>query len=122
MTTSSPSIDPHQSEATSVPDEHLFNTTPKTAAASNCASSLKVSHNADSDTTTTDVHASTGDALKDDENAKDLIKALLKEKLDEWTHVVQRTGPLRLLDLPVDVLKEIVKEASILEYIHSILS
>jgi hypothetical protein len=39
------------------------------------------------------------------------ISSLLKDKEKEWTAVVEnRRGPLRLLDLPMDVLKEIVKE------------
>jgi hypothetical protein len=39
------------------------------------------------------------------------ISSLLKDKEKEWTAVVEnRKGPLRLLDLPMDVLKEIVKE------------
>jgi len=82
MSASSPSTDPQQSEAASLPDEHPSNT-PKTASASSCTSSLKVSHNADSGIATTDGYAGGIDALKDEENAKDLIKALLKEKLDE---------------------------------------
>jgi len=38
------------------------------------------------------------------------ISDLLKEKEQEWTAVAEKKGPLRLLDLPMDVLKEIVKE------------
>lgn len=37
---------------------------------------------------------------------------LLKDKEQEWTAVVEKKGPLRLLDLPMDVLKEIVKEVT----------
>jgi hypothetical protein len=41
------------------------------------------------------------------------ISSLLKDKEREWTAVVEnRKGPLRLLDLPMDVLKEIVKEVT----------
>lgn len=40
------------------------------------------------------------------------LSKLLKGKEEEWTAVAQRKGPLRLLDLPMDVLKEIVKEVS----------
>lgn len=82
MSNSSPSTDPHQSDAASLPDEHPSNT-PKTASASSCTSSLKVSHNGDSGIAATGGHANGADALRDDENAKGLIKALLKEKLDE---------------------------------------
>lgn len=38
------------------------------------------------------------------------LSKLLKGKEEEWTAVAQKKGPLQLLDLPVDVLKEIVKE------------
>lgn len=34
----------------------------------------------------------------------------LKGKEKEWTLPVRRKGPLRLLDLPVDILKMIIKE------------
>lgn len=43
-------------------------------------------------------------------DAKTKISNLLKDKEKEWTAVAEREGPLRLLDLPMDVLKEIVKE------------
>lgn len=45
-------------------------------------------------------------------DARTKISYLLKDKEQEWTAVVDRQGPLRLLDLPIDVLKEIVKEVS----------
>lgn len=45
-------------------------------------------------------------------DAKTKISSLLKDKEKEWTAVVEKKGPLRLLDLPMDVLKEIVKEVS----------
>jgi hypothetical protein len=38
------------------------------------------------------------------------LSKLLKGKEDEWTAVAQKKGPLQLLDLPMDILKEIVKE------------
>ena len=41
------------------------------------------------------------------------ISNLLKDKEQEWTAVVKKKGPLQLLDLPLDVLKEIVKEVSL---------
>lgn len=40
------------------------------------------------------------------------ISNLLKEKEHEWAAVAKKEGPLQLLDLPLDVLKEIVKEVS----------
>lgn len=46
-------------------------------------------------------------------DAKTKISNFLKDKEQEWTAVVEkRNGPLRLLDLPMDVLKEIVKEVA----------
>lgn len=45
-------------------------------------------------------------------DAKTRISNLLKDKEQEWTAVVEKKGPLQLLDLPMDVLKEIVKEVS----------
>lgn len=39
---------------------------------------------------------------------------LLKDKEKEWAAAIEKKGPLQLLDLPVDVLKEIIKEVSIL--------
>ncbi|KAF2803703.1 uncharacterized protein BDZ99DRAFT_502937 [Mytilinidion resinicola] len=43
----------------------------------------------------------------DDHSAKQTLSKLLKGKEKEWTDVA-RKGPLRLLDLPVDILKEII--------------
>jgi hypothetical protein len=43
-------------------------------------------------------------------DAKTKISNLLKDKEQEWTAVAEKKGPLRLLDLPMDILKEIVKE------------
>ena len=45
-------------------------------------------------------------------DARTKISSLLKDREQEWTAVVEKKGPLRLLDLPIDVLKEIVKEVS----------
>ncbi|QSZ28831.1 hypothetical protein DSL72_003336 [Monilinia vaccinii-corymbosi] len=46
-------------------------------------------------------------------DARTKISNLLKDKEQEWTAVAEkRNGPLRLLDLPMDVLKEIVKEVT----------
>jgi hypothetical protein len=48
------------------------------------------------------------------------LSKLLKGKEDEWTAVAQKKGPLQLLDLPMDVLKEIVKEVGYFTRIHSL--
>jgi len=47
-------------------------------------------------------------------DARTKISNLLKDKEQEWTAVMEKKGPLRLLDLPIDVLKEIVKEVRLL--------
>lgn len=52
-------------------------------------------------------------------DAKTKISNLLKDKEKEWTAVAEKKGPLRLLDLPMDVLKEIVKEVSPFAYPNS---
>jgi hypothetical protein len=38
----------------------------------------------------------------------------LKGKEKEWTAVAEKKRPLRLLDLPVDILKEIIEKVSLL--------
>ena len=40
------------------------------------------------------------------------MASLLSGKKREWEAVKKKTRPLRLLDLPVDILRLIVKEAS----------
>ena len=40
------------------------------------------------------------------------ISELLKGKEKEWTAVARKAGPLQLLDLPLDLLTEILREAS----------
>lgn len=49
---------------------------------------------------------------KEGPSAKDTLKRLLKGKEKEWTAVAEKKGPLRLLDLPVDVLREIINQVS----------
>ena len=54
---------------------------------------------------------SQADEANDAAKAKAVLARLLKGKEREWATVVaNKKGPLRLLDLPVDVLKDIVKE------------
>ncbi|KAK5248181.1 hypothetical protein LTR16_006547, partial [Cryomyces antarcticus] len=43
---------------------------------------------------------------------KTIMSRLLKGKDKEWAAVVEKKRPLQLLDLPVDVLKEIIKEVT----------
>lgn len=40
------------------------------------------------------------------------MSKLLLGKEEEWTAIKSKTGPLQLLDLSVDVLREIVKEVT----------
>lgn len=44
-------------------------------------------------------------------DTKQIMSKLLGDKEEEWA-AVTRNGVLNLLDLPVDILKEIIKEAS----------
>ncbi len=53
-----------------------------------------------------------GDRKLDEGTAQETMSKLLNGKTKEWTAIAEKPGPLRLLDLPVDVLKEIVKEVS----------
>lgn len=54
-----------------------------------------------------------GDQVKEGPNYKDKLKRLLKGKEKEWTAVAEKKGPLRLLDLPVDILREIINQVSV---------
>lgn len=47
-----------------------------------------------------------------DELAAAKMASLLSSKKREWEAIKKKTRPLRLLDLPVDILRLIVKEAS----------
>lgn len=38
------------------------------------------------------------------------VSRLLKGKEKEWSCITERKGPLRLLDLPVDILREIINQ------------
>ena len=40
------------------------------------------------------------------------ISELLQGKEEEWTAVARKSGPLRLLDLPLDLLREILREVN----------
>jgi hypothetical protein len=105
MTTSLPSPDLSLSDTASQPDEQVT-TVPKTSAASQQSNNMKSGLAGDVDGAQVETRKSTIDP-----RAK--ISSLLKDKEREWTAVVEnRKGPLRLLDLPMDVLKEIVKEVT----------
>jgi hypothetical protein len=109
--TSLPSPDLTFSDTASQPDEQLV-TYPKTSAASQQSNDSNPT-----DLYSADQMASPGSGVfekveKTGLDARTKISNLLKDKEQEWTAVVERKGPLRLLDLPMDVLKEIVKEVS----------
>lgn len=116
MTTSLPSPDLSLSDTASQPDEQPA-TVPKTSAACQQTSDMKFGLPDDVEGS----QAGLSDYGEHDKTRKGAIdprakiSSLLKDKEKEWTAVVEnRKGPLRLLDLPMDVLKEIVKEVSTL--------
>src|SRR4051794_27706519 len=108
MTTNLPSPDLALSDTTSQPDDQ-FMSIPKTSAAIQPSNTLKQSDSATGHEMATP-EALAGKADKNVIDARTKISNLLKDKEQEWKAVAERKGPLRLLDLPMDVLKEIVKE------------
>lgn len=50
------------------------------------------------------------DSGKSSPDPSQLMSKLLQGKEKEWAAVIEKKGPLTLLDLPVDILKEIVRE------------
>jgi len=112
MTTNLPSPDLAFSDTASQPDEP-FVAVPKTSAASQTLSDMKAtdfSDDSDIYQMGTPESGSSDAGKKTGIDARTKISSLLKEKEQEWTAVAEKKGPLRLLDLPMDVLKEIVKE------------
>ncbi|KAI9640999.1 hypothetical protein NHQ30_010426 [Ciborinia camelliae] len=111
MTAHVPPPDPQLDDIISQSDE-LSSSYPKTSAASQPSdTSILPDRAADGAMATpTSAPEKTDKAGMD---AKTKISNLLKDKEHEWTSVVEkRDGPLRLLDLPMDILKEIVKEVT----------
>lgn len=51
-------------------------------------------------------------AIPEDLGPMASISRLLQGKEKEWTAVVEKQGPLNLLDLPVDILREIIHHVS----------
>lgn len=115
MTTSLPSPELTISDTVSQPDENIF-TIPKTFAACQASNDMKavdMSDDSDGYTMGTPAASVASDRMeKQGVDARSKISSLLKDKEQEWTAVAEKKekGPLRLLDLPMDVLKEIVKE------------
>jgi hypothetical protein len=46
------------------------------------------------------------------DSTRPTVSKYLKDKEREWNKVAERKGPLTLLELPVDILRLIIKEAS----------
>lgn len=112
MTTSLPSPDLALSDTASQPDEQQV-TIPKTAAAPQYSNEMKSTGLYDDSDGSQLGTPDSGEYAKFRKPAMDpktKISSLLKDKEQEWAAVVARKGPLRLLDLPMDILKEIVKE------------
>lgn len=58
---------------------------------------------------------------KSEPKSHEVLARLPEQKAQEWTAVVEmkeKKGPLQLLDLPIDVLKEIIHQVSTKRYIH----
>lgn len=112
--TSAPSPDLAFSDTASQPDEHQISF-PKTSAASQPTGSMKstdLSDDSDGYQMGTPASVMSDFVRKNTVDPRTKISSLLKDKEQEWASVVEKKGPLRLLDLPMDVLKEIVKEVT----------
>lgn len=74
--------------------------------------SYEISGNMTGSTMTTPMPdiANVEEPFKGDGGSRKTISKVLKGREHEWESVPRRQGPLKLLDLPVDILKEIVKE------------
>lgn len=114
MTTNLPSPELGFSDTASLPDEHQISV-PKTSAASQPTSSMKSTELSDDAGAYQMGPAASVTAELVKTNAVDprtKISSLLKNKEQEWAAVMEKKGPLELLDLPMDILKEIVKEVT----------
>ena len=58
----------------------------------------------------TQPECSRSDSLDSADMRKAKMMQLLKGKEKDWTPVARRERPLQLLDLPMDILKDIMKE------------
>jgi hypothetical protein len=112
MTTGLPSPDLAFSDTASQPDDQPVSV-PKTSAAAQPSNDLKSTDSGAGYQMAAPESASLPEkAQKTGVDVRTKISNLLKDKEQEWTAVAKKQGPLRLLDLPLDVLKEIVKEVS----------
>src|SRR5277367_1665182 len=110
MTSSLPSFGSNLGENLSQTDDGPISTT-KTASLTSSPNGIHSTTTGGQASTMLDPLTSDGGPRGDGFVRKKLSK-LLKGKEEEWTAVAQKKGPLQLLDLPMDVLKEIVKEVS----------
>ncbi len=111
MTGDLPGSDLTPSEGVSQPDDRL-GISPKTANLTSPSNGLPTT--AADGPSATMLDAATGEGgVRADGFVRKKLSKLLKGKEEEWTAVAQRKGPLQLLDLPMDILKEIVKEVSL---------
>ena len=107
-----PSPDLPLSDTASQPDEQTISY-PKTCAASQASTTPKPPDSTIVQSQPPSAQSSSERAERTGSDARTKISNLLKDKEQEWAAVVDKKGPLRLLDLPMDVLKEIVKEVGI---------
>jgi hypothetical protein len=106
MAASFPNPEMPLSDAASQPDDQLLSI-PKTS------SSIQSSNDIMTPEQSSDDEMSAVETPQNNvADVRTKISHLLKDKEQEWTALARKEGPLRLLDLPLDVLKEIVKEAS----------
>lgn len=109
MTAHVPPPDPQLDDIVSQSDE-LSPLCPKTSAATQPSENSMLLDRVSGSAMATPI-STPGKADEAGVDARTKISNLLKDKEQEWTAVVEkRNGPLQLLDLPMDVLKEIVKE------------
>jgi hypothetical protein len=108
-----PSPDIPFSDTTSLPDDQTV-AIPKTSATSQPSNDLKSDPGAGHQMATSEFATLAEKEQSTGLDVRSKISNLLKDKEQEWTAVVKKKkGPLQLLDLPLDVLKEIVKEVSL---------
>jgi len=111
MTTGITSPDLAFSDTASQSDDQLISI-PKTSAAAQPSNGLKPSDGGPGHQMASDSANPSEKTQKPGVDVRTKISSLLKDKEEEWTAVVKKQGPLQLLDLPLDVLKDIVKEVS----------
>ncbi|RDL36745.1 Uncharacterized protein BP5553_06097 [Venustampulla echinocandica] len=111
MATNLPNSDIALSDTASQPDDQPI-AIPKTSASSQPSNDLKLNDYTQQHQISSQESETAGKAAKAGMDARTKISSLLKDKEQEWTAVAEKKGPLRLLHLPMDVLKEIVKEVT----------